>query len=467
MMALNIGSRPGSTVFRKLMGIVSTHRDRVFDGFSTRPEEADALSRLAADLLSSRGEASGRALSIRLLDAYAEAPDEGRTRFFAYLLDAFGFDEEKISAATRSYLKSPGNETLDRLIELLEPRRQELLRRLNVAPGGTERLLRMREDLLRLSRKNKALKRVDADFRHVFSSWFNQGFLELRRIDWDTPAAILEKIIRYEAVHSINDWNDLRRRTDPGDRRLYAFFHPAVPDEPLIFVEVALTHEIPEAVGPILASDRAVIDPEKARTAVFYSISNCQDGLRGVSFGSFLIKRVAETLKKEFPALETFVTLSPIPGFKSWLQKIENSQLSTLVECHMDAVKIASSKSDRVVSDKLLETAMKDLMPLMAYYLVEAKADNGLPVDPVARFHLGNGARLRKLNWMADSSEKAIQSACGMMVNYHYDLSNVEKNHEAFQSQGTISVAPQVLKWLDSRAASLSMVRFPQTRLLR
>lgn len=466
-MHMNISSKPSVNLLEKLVNIVSAQGRRVFSRPSVAFVGADGLSQLATELLSSRGEASGRALSVRLLDAYADAAEEDRHSFFVFLLDSLGFDEEKIGIATRSYLKSPVPEVLDKLIELLEPNRQELLRRLNVAPGGTPRLLQMREDLLRFSRKNVALKRVDADFRHVFSSWFNQGFLELRRIDWDTPAAVLEKIIRYEAVHSINDWDDLRRRTDPGDRRLYAFFHPAIPDDPLIFVEVALMHEIPGAVGPILAVDRTVIDPLTAKTAVFYSISNCQIGLRGVSFGSFLIKQVAETLKKEFSGLETFATLSPIPGFSAWLKKLDNGQLTVLVDNYLEAVTAVKSNPDHAASDKMLNAAKVELMPLMAFYLAEAKADNGLPVDPVARFHLGNGARLHSLNWMADDSEKALQSACGMMVNYHYDLPNVEKNHEAFRNEGAIDVAPQVSKWLGSRAATLSMVRLPETRLLR
>jgi malonyl-CoA decarboxylase len=291
-----------------------------------------------------------------------------------------------------------------------EPQTQEFVRRLNRAPRGLPDLVRMREELIPLAKGDASLAALDEDFRHLFASWFNRGFLELRRIDWYTPAAILEKIIEYEAVHEIRDWRDLRRRVAAPDRQLYAFFHPALPDEPLIFVEVALTAEIPAAIGPILSEERKAIDPQKARVAVFYSISNCQVGLRGISFGNFLIKQVVDELTGAFRALDTFVTLSPVPGLRRWAKG--------------EGIEEAPGK--------------EALTGLAAEYLVEAKRPSGGPVDPVARFHLGNGARLERINIDADRSERGQAQSWGVMVNYLYDLRDIEKNHEAFAESGEV-----------------------------
>jgi malonyl-CoA decarboxylase len=292
-----------------------------------------------------------------------------------------------------------------------------------------------------LDHRHEDLAAVDADFVHLFSSWFNRGFLVLRRIDWSTPAIVLEKIIRYEAVHEIRGWDDLRRRIDPPDRRCFAFFHPALVDEPLIFVEVAVERDIPGAIAPILASGRQqFVEPDKARTAVFYSISNCQRGLSGVSFGNFLIKQVVEEICRELPKLTTFVTLSPVPGFTHWLAgeiKNENSP--------------AINASDRVTFEllerphwwtdpEIFGQLEEPLMRAAAWYFLRARNKRGAPVDPVARFHLGNGARLERINWLADTSDRAIAQADGLMVNYLYDLDDIEKNHEAY-AEGRAVVA--------------------------
>src|SRR4051812_8851997 len=290
-------------------------------GSADGKQDTSGLIELCEALLSGRGEASGTAMAREVLDRYRHLDDAGRLSFFETLARNYGPDRERLAQAIETWRAQPSDEDASDLHFASEPRRQELIRRLNRAPGGTSALVALRADLLRLMNGHKDLAALDRDVVHLLSSWFNRGFLVLRRIDWQTPANILEQIIRYEAVHEIRDWNDLRRRIDPADRRCYAFFHPALVDEPLIFVEVALTEAIPGAIAPLLAEDRAAVPIERARTAVFYSISNTQRGLGGISFGSFLIKQVVEELRRELPKLENFVTLSPVPGFVSWLKQ--------------------------------------------------------------------------------------------------------------------------------------------------
>jgi malonyl-CoA decarboxylase len=290
------------------------------------------------------------------------------------------------------------------------------------------------------------LAAVDADFVHLFSSWFNRGFLVLRRIDWSTPAVVLEKIIRYEAVHEIRDWHDLRARIDPPDRRCYAFFHPALVDEPLIFVEVALTREIPDAIAPILAGKRESIDPDKATTAVFYSISNCQRGLAGVSFGHFLIKQVVAEISREFSRLSTFVTLSPAPNFAAWLKRERAGEQSQALAA-VDLAALSVLDDGGWANDPHAIELLRDpVLKAAATYFLSARSRSGSPVDPVARFHLGNGARLERIDWPADLSERGLQQSYGVMVNYLYDLGDIEKNHEAYAEGRTVIAANAVKK---------------------
>jgi malonyl-CoA decarboxylase len=319
-----------------------------------------------------------------------------------------------------------------------------LFRRLNLAPGGTAALVAMREQLLDALARRDDLSAVDADFVHLFSSWFNRGFLVLRRIDWSTPAVVLEKIIRYEAVHQISDWNDLRARIDPPDRRCYAFFHPALVDEPLIFVEVALTREMPDAIAPILASKRELIDPDRATTAVFYSISNCQRGLTGVSFGHFLIKQVVAEISREFSRLSTFVTLSPAPNFSGWLKRLRAAENSQVLPAADLAALSVLEDSGWVHDQSAIELLREPVLKAAATYFLTARSRSGTPVDAVARFHLGNGARLERINWPGDLSERGLQQSCGVMVNYLYDLGDIEKNHEAYAESRTVTAASAV-----------------------
>jgi malonyl-CoA decarboxylase len=418
--------------------------DRTRERRSSAEARSASLVELCDELLSGRGEASGVALAREILSHYAELTSGPRIAFFEALAKRFGPDHGKLDAAIAVWRANPSDDTATRVHRAAEPRRQELLRRLNLAPGGTAALVRMREHLLDALNRRSDLKVVDNDFVHMFSSWFNRGFLVLRRIDWSTPASVLEKIIRYEAVHQIHDWNDLRHRIDPPDRRCYAFFHPALIDDPLIFVEVALTREIPPAIAPILTLQREVIRPDKATTAVFYSISNCQRGLSGVSFGHFLLKQVAEEIARETPKLSTFVTLSPAPNFAQWLTRERANEQSQVLSASDRA---ALANLDTVgwwQAEATREPVKEPLIRAAAWYYLHARTRNGSPLDSVARFHLGNGARLERLNWLADTSERAIAQACGLMVNYLYDLEDIEENHEAFAQQRTVVASKAV-----------------------
>ena len=413
---------------------------------------ADSVPDLAAlgeMLLSRRGEASGVVLAQGLLAAFAAAGPEGRLGFLRTLADRFGPDPGKVDAAVAALdATEDRTEALERLHVAAEPRRLELFRRLNLAPRGTEALVRMREDLLGRLRDHPELRRVDADFAHLFGSWFNRGFLELRHIDWGTPANILEKIIRYEAVHQIRNWDDLRSRLEPTDRRCYGFFHPQLVDEPLIFVEVALTREIPDRVGGILDLDRRPIPAEEATTAVFYSISNTQKGLAGVSFGNFLIKQVVEDLKAELPNVKTFVTLSPAPGFAAWLRRERAAETSAILDADRRAALALLDEPGWHLDPARAEAVRAALLPVAAHYFLKARDKAGRPVDPVARFHLGNGARLERLNFLGDVSENGLRQAHGLMVNYLYDLGRIEKNHEALAEKGLIAASDDVRKAL-------------------
>jgi malonyl-CoA decarboxylase len=397
------------------------------------------LPDLCRALLSGQGEVSGMKRAAEVLMRYRRAERAEKAAFFRFLADEMDLDPGAVAQAAQAYGADPDAAHLAKLLAVAEPPRQELLRRLNQAPGGTADLVAMRVDLMAAAKEAPDLARVDLDFQHLFASWFNRGFLVLRRIGWESPANILEKIIAYEAVHEIHSWDDLRRRLEPADRRCFAFFHPAMPDDPLIFVEVALTHGIPGAVGPLLAEDRTALAPQDMDTAVFYSISNCQAGLRGISFGNSLIKQVVDVLGREVPGLKTFVTLSPIPGFVRWLEAQDDAQAKALLA------------ADPATVDAEV------LRGQAALYLLEGKAKNGQPLDPVARFHLGNGAEVHQLHAAADLSPKGRAQSRGGMVNYLYDPARVEQNHEAFASHQTIA-ASRGVKALVKAVAGLKAV---------
>lgn len=417
--------------------------------FGTDEEEnIEALSRA---LMSGRGEASGVAIARQLLHCLRKASPEERSAFFSFLADELQPDPLVVTDAAKAYLATPNEQTLLGLRRAAYSPRREFFRRLNLAPGGTAEIVALRRELLRQPKADASLAAVDQDLQSLLAYWFNRGFLVMRRIDWQTPAAILEKIIAYEAVHEIKGWDDLRRRLDPADRRCFAFFHPSLVDEPLIFVEVALTTDIPDAISPLLEV-RAGAAGKAPTAAVFYSISNCQDGLKGISFGNFLIKQVVEELARDVPTLKTFVTLSPVPHFARWLDRTiaaDGSQPNDIYITPEDRVALRLLRDPRWV--ELAQQAAPEteqlkatLTSLAAHYFLSSKSSDNRPVDPVARFHLGNGARLERINWLADVSEKGLREAHGLMVNYRYELSDIEKNHEAYAQDGTVAASRSV-----------------------
>ncbi len=432
-----------------------------------RGAEADDIESLAEALISSRGEAAGVAIARQILVLYRMLDEDRRRAFFGFLGEKMQPDRTAVAAAAGAYLKTPDPQALARLQKAVESPRQEFFRRLNLAPGATGVIVAMRRDLLRIGRGDAMLRVVDDDLKHLLYSWFNRGFLVLRRIDWQTPAAILEKIIQYEAVHQIAGWDDLRRRLDPKDRRCFAYFHPALIDEPLIFVEVALTHEISDAIGPLLNETPKAEAIEQPTTAVFYSISNCQEGLKGITFGNFLIKQVVEDLVRELPSLKTFVTLSPVPNFARWLGSDDGKAAATAILSDDETAAMALLERKRWHSKERAAAALETpLMALAATYFLAAKSGDGKPVDPVARFHLGNGAVLERINFLGDASLKGLSQAHGLMVNYRYNLKEIEKNHEAFANQGTVTASRQVRALLRGRSEAASTVAQPAERNL-
>lgn len=443
----HIRKRP-FTLSRMLESVVDAGRDILErrrgnnKPHSGTPED---IGQQCRELLSHRGEASGLFLANEILAAYEALPAEDRLRLFELLSSDFGADPDAVNQAMDAYRHEPGFEQLAAVARVIEAPRQKLFRRLNMAPGGTSRLVKMRGHLLAVLDGRPELRPLDADLRQLFIAWFNPGFLVLDRIDWNSSARVLEKIIEYEAVHQINGWEDLHGRLEE-DRRCFAFFHPAMPDDPVIFVEVALTNQPATAVKPLIAADREIKYAPKAAVATFYSISNCHRGLQGVSFGNFLIKQVTEALRRDLGSIEHFETISPVTGFRRWLESSGTNvglpaslledlrQGNTYLKSLPDPVEPGSAEQVRSV-----------FLRLCAHYLLNEKS-GGKPLDSVARFHLGNGALLERINWAADDSPAGMDRSAGMMVNYVYRLNDIEKNHEAFFAEGKIAASGTVRK---------------------
>jgi len=419
-----------------------------------RRDRVAKLTELCHALLAERGEPSSAVLAMEALAVYSALDDAGRAEFFDILDREFSPRSEAVMQAIDAYRATPGSKTLSVLAQAVEAPRQELFRRINMAPGGMAALVEMRGLVLKQLTQRPQLRSVEADLAHLLRSWFNRGFITLQRIDWRTPAHILEKLIRYEAVHAINGWDDLRRRLAE-DRRCFAFFHPALIDEPLIFVEVALVRGLTAAVQPLLDPASAIGDPDRADSAIFYSISDCQAGLHGISFGNFLIKQVAAELQGELSKLKTFATLSPVPGFRGWLEantpRIAGLEGGRDVAAWVEKTKGQTSRRSAVPGEDLREL----LQQLCAHYLTRARRNDGRPLDAVARFHLRNGARLARINWGADNSAHGLAQSAGIMLNYLYEIDDLERNHEAYVNEGKITTSRRIeslaraLRWPD------------------
>lgn len=403
---------PASASLGELLSTILERRP-----FGRVEDDSRAIEDLCQSLLSQKNERSGLQVAAAALERYRGLAQDQKLGFFQFLNSKFDLDRQHVVTLASTYAEDPSPRNYAALTEGTESKRLTLLRRLNEPQGATGELVRMRADLLGFTNEYPELKRLDRDFVHLLKSWFNRGFLVLRQINWDSPAAILEKVISYEAVHEIHTWDDLRRRLQPGDRRCFAFFHPAMPDEPLIFVEIALVNGIPNSVQELLSEERESVPEETTDTAVFYSISNCQKGLAGISFGNSLIKQVARDLSRDLPNLKTFVTLSPLPGFSKWMENEGRP------------VDLADDAS---------------LKQLAAHYLINQKSRDGIPLDPVARFHLSNGAQVHAVHSAADISENGVRQSFGVMVNYLYDLKKISKNMQQFDELGTISASGPV-----------------------
>ena len=399
-----------------LADILSTLFERRRRGRSAVDDDRPVEEQLDS-LLAARGETEIQRRAEAILARYEQLDAEGRRGFFAHLAGTMDIDPDRVREALDGYQRAPSKETYTAYMRAVEPPRQEVFRRLNDIPGVTGKLVRMRADLIGQRDQGAGFHAVDADLRHLLRIWFNHGFLVMRRITWETPAHILERIIEYQAVHAVGNWDDLRRRIEPADRRCFAFFHPAMPDDPLIFVEVALTRGVATSVQDLLARDREPMAAEAADTAVFYSISNCQAGLAGVSFGNSLIKQVVSGLAAELEGLKTFVTLSPVPGLAAWLGETGMAEAGG----DPDSLKAAA-----------------------AHYLLKAKRGDGEPRDPVARFHLANGALVHALHDQADTSAKGIAQSHGVMVNYLYDRGRVEENSDRFEREHVVAASQEV-----------------------
>jgi len=371
------------------------------------------INKALESVMTSSGEVSSLVYAEHLLTLIEQLNNNDLVSFLKKLSEDYDIDPLALSKVSKEYSANKTQANLEKISKTSEPQWVELFRRLNTTPNGTVRLVRLRENIRSLVKDNPDIAFFNSSLLSLFKSWFNPSFLILKKIDWSTPANILEKIIEYEAVHEINSWDDLRARLAPEDRRCFAFFHPLIPDEPLIFVEVALCNKMPESINEIIKIDREITEYKDINTAVFYSISNCQDGLAGISFGNFLIKKVAHKLKQELDDLSKFVTLSPAPGFVKWLEK--------------------KSLQDNLDDDNLMTQAI--------LYLTESEREDNSPNDPVAKFHLGNGAILEKINLNADPSTKGVAQSKGVMVNYLYNLELLERNHELFFKTKNVQVS--------------------------
>ena len=379
------------------------------------------INKAVDSVMSTSGEVSSLVYAEHLLNLIEDQDDNGLKKFLKELLKNYDINTKTLLKDVKNYSSNKNSENFEKVRASSEPEWIELFRRLNSTSNGTYRLVKLRERIRSLN--DEDLKTFDLRLLKLFKYWFNPSFLVLEKIDWETPANILEKIIEYEAVHEINSWDDLRARLAPVDRQCFAFFHPLIPNDPLIFVEVALTTGIPKSIQKIINLDRQEIEIEDANTAIFYSISNCHNGLLGISFGNFLIKKVAKNLKRELPDLNQFLTLSPIPGLMKWMEEYAPI---TFERC-----------TDKNCSDE-------ELMKKTIKYLTESDRDDGLPNDPVGRFHIGNGASLERINLNADLSEKGLSQSYGIMANYLYDLDVVEENHELFFKNKIVQTSNEI-----------------------
>ena len=430
---------------KQIISSIADAGQKLFSKKDIKKNDLDSIISLCDDLISHKGAAFGITVARDITELYQSLSSENKLLFFKKINDKYKPSFTNVNEAIENYTKSQNENTLSDLFKVSEGKRRELFRRMNMAPNGTAIIVALREDLLKILKDNKELSALDNDLRHLFRAWFNPGFLKLAKITWDTKAAVLEKIIKYERVHQMKDMNELKRRLGE-DRRFFSYFHPALEDEPIIFVQVALTKGLGKSIQELMKPSNH--EKKTYDTATFYSISNCQEGLSRVTLGNFLIKRVVYEIQEELPHIKNFGTLSPIPGFSEWFTYLEEPKIkSILANLKNQDVSFLRSQDLKLGDVRIIENK-EALIKLVAHYIVNEKNQQGLPVNDVSRFHLGNGAIVEDIVINANVSEQGFKRSYGMMVNYLYELKNIEKNHEDYMNNNKVIVSDKIKKYL-------------------
>ena len=430
---------------KQIISSIADAGQRLFNIKNIKKNDLDSILSLCENLISNKGAAFGITVARDITELYPTLSTENKLLFFQKINDKYKPSFTKVNVAIDIYKDSQNEKTLSDLFKVLEGKRRELFRRVNMAPNGTSAIVSLREDLLKILKDNNELNGLDDDLRHLFRAWFNPGFLKLEKITWETKAAILERIIKYERVHQMKDMNELKRRLGE-DRRFFSYFHPALEDEPIIFVQVALTNGLGKSIQELMKPSNG--KQIKHDTATFYSISNCQEGLSRVTLGNFLIKRVVYEIQEELPHIKNFGTLSPIPGFVEWFSYLEKNKIKNILG-NLTNQNVAFLKSkDFKIGDKRIIENKEAIMKLVTHYIVNEKNDKGFPINDVSRFHLGNGAIVDNIVINANISEQGFQRSFGVMVNYLYELKNIEKNHENYINNNQVIISDKIKKYL-------------------
>jgi len=430
---------------RQIISSIADAGKQLFNKKDIKKNDLDSILSLCDDLISNKGAAFGITVARDITELYQTLSIENKILFFKSINEKYRPSFTKVNEAIDVYKNSQNEKTLSDLFKVSEGKRRELFMRMNMAPNGTSIIVSLREDLLKILKENKDLVSLDEDLKHLFKSWFNPGFLKLKKITWDTKAAILEKIIKYERVHHMKDMNELKRRLGE-DRRFFSYFHPALEDEPIIFVQVALTNGLGRSIQEITKQSSG--DEKKYDTATFYSISNCQEGLSRVTLGNFLIKRVVYEIQEELPHIKNFGTLSPIPGFVDWFAYLEESKIKNILGNIKNQDVMFLKSKDLKIGDKRIIDNKEAIIKLVSHYIVNEKNSDGLPVNDVSRFHLGNGAIVEDIIINANISDIGFKRSFGVMVNYLYELRNIEKNHEEYMNKKKVILSDKLKKYL-------------------
>jgi len=430
---------------KQIISSIADAGQKLFSIKNIKKDDLETIISLCDDLISHKGAAFGITVARDVTALYQSLSTENKLLFFKKINDKYKPSFTKVNEAIENYNKSQNEKTLSNLFKVSEGKRRELFRRMNMAPNGTAIIVALRKDLLKILKDNKELSSLDNDLRHLFRAWFNPGFLKLAKITWDTKAAVLEKIIKYERVHQIKDMNELKRRLGE-DRRFFSYFHPALEDEPIIFVQIALTKGLGKSIQELMK--QSINDQKNYDTATFYSISNCQKGLSRVTLGNFLIKRVVYEIQEELPHIKNFGTLSPIPGFADWFSYLEESKIKNILGNLKDQnISFLKSQDMKIGDNRIIENK-EAIIKLVTHYIVNEKNEKGLPVNDVSRFHLSNGAIVEDIVVNANISEAGYKRSYGVMVNYLYELKNIEKNHEDYMNKNKVIVSDKIKKYL-------------------